>query len=181
MADIRLVWNPASAIADIRIIDGQVETGQDLETAVLISLFTDHVVDTGDVLPDPRDNDPRGWWADTYEAPDLIGSKLWQVMGRIRNQDTLNFARDTAEKSLQWLIEDGIASAVDVTPSFYGKGGLRLDIQLTQARGVTQFSFVWDNLAPAIIFQPPIDYPEFLLIGADGTPLTGVDRDFLTY
>ena len=46
MADIRLVWNPASAIADIRIIDGQVETGQDLETAVLISLFTDHVVDT---------------------------------------------------------------------------------------------------------------------------------------
>ena len=121
------------------------ETGHDLETAALISLFTDGQADPGDVTPRDLDPDPRGWWADTYNS-DRIGSKLWQVMGRVRNQDTLNFARDAAAKSLQWMIDDGVASAVAVRPSFFGSGGLRLDIAITEPTGtVNQFAFIWSQ------------------------------------
>lgn len=142
--DVRLVWDAVNGRADLNIISGALETGHDLETAVIISLFTDQVADPGDILPADMRNDPRGFWADTYEAPDKIGSKLWQLMGRVRNQDTLNFARDTAEKALQWMIDDGVASAVTVEPSFYGSGGVLLQIGITEPSGAAnRFEYLW--------------------------------------
>lgn len=145
MADARLIWDPVKMRADLSMSGSALDTTHDLETAVLISLFTDHVSDPGDVLPVDRNKDPRGWWADTYETPDLIGSKLWQVMNRVNTQDTLNFARDTAVKSLQWMIDDGVASAVDVTCGPL-RGGLRLDISITEPSGaVTPFTYAWQQ------------------------------------
>jgi phage gp46-like protein len=153
--DVRLSWDPANARGDVTMFGPFLETGHDLESAVLISLFTDRQADPGDVLPPDLSSDPRGWWADTYNG-DFIGSKLWQVMGRVRNPDTLNFAQDAASKSLDWMIADGVASAVDVIASFYGSGGLRLDIQISQPSGViNHFTFVWGpppTLAPGVGF-----------------------------
>jgi phage gp46-like protein len=144
--DIRLVWNPATGTADINLIGPSLELGNDLQTAVLISLWTDQTADPGDILPVNTNTDPRGWWADAYEAPDQIGSRLWQIFNRIRNQQTLNDAQDFATKSLQWMIDDGVASAVSVTPSFFGSAGLALAIQITEATGaVSQFSYVWGS------------------------------------
>jgi phage gp46-like protein len=146
--DIRLVWDPVNARADVRmLISGSfLDTGHELESAVLISLFTDQMADPGDVLPADLSTDPRGWWADTYSG-DLIGSKLWQVMGRVRNQDTLNFAGDAVRKALAWMIEDVVASAVNVVASFYGSGGLRLDIAITSPTGTTnRFAYAWSDM-----------------------------------
>jgi phage gp46-like protein len=152
--DVRLSWDPVNARADVTMFASGsfLETGHDLESAVLISLFTDQTADPDDVLPPDMVNDPRGWWADTYTG-DLIGSKLWQVLGRVRNQDTLNFAGDATRKSLAWMLTDGVASSVEVVPSFYGSGGLRLDIAITGPTGMTsRFSFVWQ--APAGLRLP---------------------------
>jgi phage gp46-like protein len=144
MGDIRLIWNPATGFSDINMIGPLLETGHDLETAILISFWSDHVADPGDSLPVDTNKDPRGWWADTYEAPDEIGSKLWQVFNRPRNQDTLNFAGDCATKALQWLIDDGVAASVAVAPSFYGSGGIATVTTVTAPDGsVTKFSHVW--------------------------------------
>ena len=144
--DISLVWDAVNGRADFAMDGATLATGDDLQTAVIISLFTDAVADPADFMPDDERLDPRGWWADTYEAPDQIGSKLWQAFWRVRNQDTLNWARDTATRALQWLIDDGVAASVEVIPSFYGKGGLALSIIITEPSGRTSpFRFAWGD------------------------------------
>jgi phage gp46-like protein len=146
--DIALVWDNANARADFVMSGSALLLGNDLESAVLISLFTDQVSDPADIMPPSEAVDPRGWWADTYETPDQIGSRLWQAFWRVRNNDTLNWARDTAARSLQWLIDDGAAAAIDVVPSFYGQGGLALQITVTEPSGQAfPFRFAWDQLA----------------------------------
>lgn len=142
--DIRLTWNPATGTADINMIGPSLELGHDLETATLVSLWTDQTADPGDILPTSPNHDPRGWWADAYNTPDQIGSKLWQIFNRIRNQQTLNDAQDFAVKSLQWMIDDGVAASVSVAPSFFGSAGIALAIAITEPSGsVTRFSYVW--------------------------------------
>ncbi len=150
MGDIRIVWDPVTGTGDFAMLGPGLETGHDLETAVLISLFTDGQADPGDVV---YDHDPRGWWADTYavyEDPaltplpgDRIGSKLWQVFYRPRNQDTLNWLADEASKSLAWMLTDGVASAIDVQPLFTTSGGVGLIVTITAAGMPTVYEYVW--------------------------------------
>jgi len=146
MADIRVLWDAPNARGDFAMLGHGLALGDDLESAILISLFSDQVSDPSDVLPNDEKHDPRGWWADTY-TQDQIGSRLWQAFWRVRNQDTLNWARDTATRALQWLIDDGVASAVNVVPEFYGQGGLALHIAITRPVGVSIYEFAWDQLS----------------------------------
>ena len=133
MADLTLVWNPATGTADLAMCGPSLKTGNDLETAI--------------ILPVNTNSDPRGWWGDAYNAPDQIGSKLWQIFNRIRNQQTLNDARDFATKALQWLIDDGLAVSVSVSPRFYGSAGIALSITITSLSGVVnQYSYAWGGI-----------------------------------
>jgi phage gp46-like protein len=144
--DIRIVWDPATGTGDFAMAGSALELGHELESAVLISLFTDQAADPEDLMPEAQRNDPRGWWADTYEAPDKIGSKLWQAFWRQTTPDTLSWARDQASKALQWMIDDGLARAIEVRAQFQGKGGLALQIQITEPNGkVNPFSFAWQQ------------------------------------
>jgi phage gp46-like protein len=143
MGDIRIVWDAATGTGDFVLAGGALELGSDLETAVLISLCTDQVASPDDILPPGQASDPRGWWADTYEG-DQIGSKLWQAVWRQTTPDTLNWARDTASKALQWMVDDGVAAAIVVTPSFLGRGDLALGIVITESSGKrTPFTYLW--------------------------------------
>ena len=123
--------------------------GKDLETAVLISLFSEASADPGDIVPD---SDPRGWWADSYATledpaltplPDGIGSKIWQIFRMIRNQDTLNWLRDQCLKSLHWMIVDGVASSIAAEPVFTSNGGVGVTITITSNGRPTVFSYAW--------------------------------------
>lgn len=83
-----------------------------LTTAVLISLFSDARVDG-----------QRGWWGDSYQdktqAPrDLAGSRLWLLERAKQTPQTLKDAQIYAEEALSWLLEDGLASRVDVVSSW---------------------------------------------------------------
>jgi phage gp46-like protein len=150
MGDIRIIFDNATGTGDLAMSGVTLETGHELETAVLISLFTDARADPGDVV---LDNDPRGWWADTYSAledptlptipNDRIGSKLWQVFYRPRNQDTLNWMRDQILIALGWMLTDGVASAIDAVPVFTSSGGVGCSVTVT-ANGVpTRFDYAW--------------------------------------
>ena len=60
MGDIRIVWDPATGTGDLNMLStGAVETGHDLETASLISMFTDAQADPGDAV---YGTDPAGVW-----------------------------------------------------------------------------------------------------------------------
>ena len=150
MADIRLVFDNLTGTGDFAMDGPGLETGHDLETAIIISLFTDAQADPGDVV---FDNDPHGWWADTYAASedpslavianDRIGSKLYQVFNMPRNQNTLNWMADQIKIATRWMIVDGVASAIDVTPRFTSSGGVGAAVQVT-SRGVpTIYDYAW--------------------------------------
>lgn len=81
--------------------------GDDLLTAVLISLFTDGAADPDDAIPDGSD-DPRGWWGGE------IGSKLWLRMRSKATLSALALVRRDIEQALAWLVEDNVAARVDV-------------------------------------------------------------------
>lgn len=71
MADIQTVWDTSNGKGDYALKNGSLLSGKDVETSVLISLFTDRLAGINDELPDATNNtknDRRGWWADTGQA-----------------------------------------------------------------------------------------------------------------
>lgn len=85
-----------------------------LERAVHISLFTWRRAEPGDKVDDA---DRQGWWGDSYpsEANDRIGSKLWLLRRQSINADTVRRAQRYCEEALQWLVDDGHLTGVQVT------------------------------------------------------------------
>lgn len=113
MTDIATVWQPLNGCGDWLLDGSQLRAGDDLETAVLISLFSDRLAATDDVIPD-NTTDPRGWWGDEQGSP-AIGSRLWLVSRAKLTPDLPARAKDYIVEALQWLIDDGVAAKVDVT------------------------------------------------------------------
>ena len=150
MGDIRIVWDPVTGTGDFNMLGNGLELGHDLETASLISMFTDAQADPGDIV---YDTDPAGTWIDTYAAledpallaipNDRMGSKLWQVFARPRTQDTLNWLRNEIIRCHDWMIADGVASAVEADAFFTGPGGIGARVTITANGRTNIFSYVW--------------------------------------
>jgi phage gp46-like protein len=120
MTDIRTVMLPVPPgqppLFDWAIEGPSLEADDGLETAVIISLFTDRRANADDVLPDGGD-DRRGWWGDGWPDVDRdkIGSRLWLLSREKDMRQVVNRAREYARESLQWLIDDGVARQVEVS------------------------------------------------------------------
>jgi phage gp46-like protein len=93
----------------------QLEIDDGLDTAIILSLFSDRRAAEDDVIPDGTD-DRRGWWADAYPEidADRIGSRLWLLHREKDTAAVVQRAREYCEEALAWLIEDGVASRVVV-------------------------------------------------------------------
>ena len=146
--DIMVIWDNMNAIGDWGYAEGDVETGQDLETACLTSLFSDALA-TPDFVPTDGTNDRRGWWADTYlDRP--LGSNLWQLDRAKTLRANLGLARTTTLAALQWLVDDGVAKAVACNTSWLTPTMLGIAVLITKPDGTqTRFMFgwAWENLA----------------------------------
>lgn len=144
--DLRLVW--AGLASDCAMSDGDLAAESGLETAVILSLFCDARAREDDVIPDGTGY-RRGWWADSVTplasggltvredaaAHDRIGSRLWLLSREKQLPEVLRRAKDYAEEALAWLIDDGVARRVSVTPSVPRQGWLWLDIRIDLADG----------------------------------------------
>lgn len=133
---------------DLALAGSDLATDAGLQTAVVISLFSDRRAEAGDTLP--AGGDRRGWWADAYAeiAGDRIGSRLW-LLGR---QKTLlavaGRAEQYAREALQWLIDDGIARGVAATAEIVG-ARLSLVVVITRPDGTTldvKFADLWEAM-----------------------------------
>jgi phage gp46-like protein len=150
MGDIRIVWDPTNGTGDFNMLGAGLELGHDLETASLMSMFTDAQADPGDIV---YDTDPRGVWFDTYAAledpaltsipDDRTGSKIWQAFARPRTQDTLNWLRDEVIRCHGWMLVDGVASSVDATAFFTGQGGIGAIVTIVANGLPNVFNYVW--------------------------------------
>lgn len=142
MADIQL--SESGLDFDLVISGGDLVADDGLRTAILLSLFCDaRAHDDDGFLPGDR----RGWWADEYleNEGDEIGSRLWLLQREKRTNETLLRAREYAREALQWLVDDGVATRVDVVAQFHGSA-LNLEIALLKPEGLERFSFsdVWN-------------------------------------
>lgn len=130
---------------DIVIEDGDLKADNGLETAMLISLFSDRRV-TKEELP-PSETDQRGWWADEISEPldDKIGSILWTTERSKITEGVSNQIRDAVRDSLAWLLEEGIAETVDVTSAIQNEQ-IVATAKITRPAGDDiPFKFVWDG------------------------------------
>lgn len=102
-----------------------------LNTAVILSLFTDRRAGRDDALP-LRATDRRGWVGDELAGAlgdDPWGSGLWLCATGKATADTLERARFAAQEALAWLVRDGIASHVTVTAEWVGERADRLALR----------------------------------------------------
>lgn len=115
MSDITTVWDADTQHCDYVVAKGDFMSGHDVESAVLISLFTDRQAEVNDVLPDARPGatgDRRGWWGDDPEKP--MGSRLWLLNRAKAPLDVAAKAEDYAAEALQWMIDDGVVARFDI-------------------------------------------------------------------
>lgn len=111
--DIKIVWNDEYKEGDLFFENGDLTREEGLETAIMISLFTDRRARDDDPLDDPEDK--RGWWGDQVETNDQIGSRLWLLDRAKTTAENLRLAGEYIKEALQWLIADGVARKVEVT------------------------------------------------------------------
>lgn len=110
MSDISSFWDVERLAADWREGRGDLINGDDLQTAIIISLFTDRVArDDDDIDGDDR----RGWWGDADEENN-IGSRLWLLRRQKLTQAVAQKAEDYSREALHWLVTDGVVSSFSV-------------------------------------------------------------------
>lgn len=118
-----------------------------LNRAILISLFTWRRANASDNVALP---DRQGWWGDAFadQVGDRIGSRLWLLQREKLTAETLRRAQDYATEALAWLIDDGLASRVDVTAERISSG-LALGVVVYRAEGgrmTLDLNEFWDEL-----------------------------------
>ena len=150
MTDVALRFNAVEFDgADLVLEAGVLSPDDGLETAIAISLFTDARAADDDVLPDPS-GDRRGWWGDVAPriAGDAIGSRLWLLAREKKLSSVVERARGYAAEALAWLIEDGIAAAVEVTAEAQEADRLAIGIVVTRPGGDRRrYDYVWGRPA----------------------------------
>ncbi len=102
--------------------DNGIQTEEGLETAVIISLFTNRRATEQELLlAGLKSGHLGGWWGDSYPEidGDVLGSKLWLLERGKREQATLDNAELYASDALAWLLEDKVAMTVTPTASWW--------------------------------------------------------------
>lgn len=132
--DILMAQNE-QGLFDLPVRKGDLVGDDSLGTEIMVSLFTD-VRAEKDELP-PEYSDLRGWWADALLAlqgdEQGTGSKLWLLRRQKQMEAVLVRAESYARSALQWLMDEGLASAVNVTAENPVPGTLTLTVSITRA------------------------------------------------
>jgi phage gp46-like protein len=147
MTDIATVWKDVAG--DWQMSGSQLASGGDLVTAVLISVFSDRLANTDDVIVDGS-NDPRGWWGD-MGASYPVGSRIWLLSRAKKTADILLKAKDYLAEALQWLIDDGVVVKFDITTEWGEPNALYASVVAWRSDGskvAQRFQWVWSSLLP---------------------------------
>lgn len=146
--DVKLVSGNGQ-MYDLQFEKGDLISDGGLETAVLISLFTDRRVNDSE-LPE-WEEDKRGWFGDTLSdiEGDQYGSKLWTLDRAPLNSTTRTLAEAYARDALSWLLEDGVASDLSVEAYIVNRDRIDLDIAITKPTEKNavfyRFQLNWDG------------------------------------
>lgn len=130
MVDIALEFD--NRRFDVALDGSALKPDAGLRTALFLSLFIDRRAASDDLIPDGTD-DRRGWWADASDEP--VGSRLWLLSREKTSDDVLQRANDYALEALQWVVDDDIASGIDVATEWVRPAVLGIFIEITKQDG----------------------------------------------
>jgi phage gp46-like protein len=145
VTDLALV--PRETSTDLAVVNNDLLADDGLETAVILSLFTDRRAGDDDVMPFGQ-TDRRGWFGDAVPVVqgDRIGSRLWMLNREKQTAEVLAKAKEYAVEALAWLVEDKVASAVEVETIYVSQGvlGIAVVIYKPQIDPVRfDFNYTW--------------------------------------
>ncbi|ECY3258962.1 hypothetical protein AU577_20385 [Salmonella enterica subsp. enterica serovar Alachua] len=149
MSDIRTFWVVPAGAGDWIAQNGDLASGDDLDTAVYISLFSDRLARADDSFDG---TDRRGWWGDS-EQDYQIGSRLWLLYRQALSRAVADSAEDYAKEALQWMLDDHIVSQVSVSTRIIYPRTLILQVVLTRPDGTTRsisFDWAWSEMSNAV-------------------------------
>jgi phage gp46-like protein len=135
-----LRWLNEKQRADlIRDEDGEFTVDPGLESALVISLFTD-------LAAPPELAEPgamrAGWWADAYQD-DRPGSLIWTLRRRTLTDVSLQLLETYAKDATVWLVDDGVAKSITATARRKSRTAALLTLVITPPDG-TRFSRTWE-------------------------------------
>lgn len=144
MPDIAITWDNTAGRGVWTMDGADLRSGSDLQTAILVSLFTDQVAPPDYAPPAPSGSaDRRGWWADTYNGY-AIGSLLWTLARAAKTTATLTLVRKYAADALGWMIEAGIVASFDIVAQWVNRTAIGLQITAHKPSGQPEaFNFGW--------------------------------------
>ena len=146
MADIKTAWDIQNVRGDFDLASDP-QPGDDLATAVLISLMTDATASPDDAILDGS-SDPRGWWGDQGEDVP-IGSRIWLRLRSKQTDAVLALVKADIADALKWLVEDGVATGVDVLTEWTRPGMLGAQVVINRVDAPAQaltFAWAWGGL-----------------------------------
>jgi len=145
MQDVKITPN-AQGLYDLAVSGGDFESVDGFDTAVPVSLFTDSRAPAAQV----QNAQSRRGWVGNILSVDLgreLGGLLWVLDQARVTDDMLNFARQYAQDSLQWLIDDSQARNVTVSVERC-TDGIEIYITITTADDtVLRYVSLWRNTA----------------------------------
>lgn len=115
-------------IYDLKIgFDGDLETEDSFDTAIIVSLFTDARANESEVLEAAK---RRGWIGNERTPGIEIGSKLWLLEQSRLTRSVMNQARDEARDALRWMVDDDLAVSIGNARAFQEEGKLLLEVTI---------------------------------------------------
>lgn len=144
--DIALVMGEFGGDVVVNGLDLERDDG--LETAVVISLFTDRRATAEQVPVELPQDDLRGFWGDVRPVVegDQTGSLLWLLAREKQLPSTLSRAKQYCTEALVWLIEDQVSSRVEVATEYVATGwmGIAIDIYRPDSQPVRyRYNYEW--------------------------------------
>lgn len=119
-----------------------------LETAVIISLFTDRRASAEQIPVELPQDDLRGYWGDISNATpsDHTGSLLWLLAREKQLPQILGRAQQYCREALAWMVEDLVATRVEVTAEFVAQGWMLIFVDIFRPTGSPvryRFNYEW--------------------------------------
>lgn len=146
--DLALTFNPEIGMLDISLAGADMLAEDTLATAVMLSLMCDRTAAAHEVTAGA---DRRGWWADAFsDVPgDAFGSRLWLLQREKQLAANVQRARAYMQEALQWMVDDGLVDAMEVTAFVPRAGWLFADAVLYLPGGSRRYRFEWSDDAQA--------------------------------
>lgn len=147
MSDIALVFTDFGG-GDLLLSGQDLARDDGLESAVLVSLFTDRRASIEQLRAGDNKNDLRGWWGDFAPSVegDKTGSLLWLLAREKQTRETLSRARQYVEQALAWMVDDKVARSVAVETEYAGMGVMLIGVDIYRpdgTRSTYRYDYEW--------------------------------------